>query len=124
MKSTQVLSIICNTICSQMSLDRTPLQSLDLFLLISSRISSSIVSVILTKYHYIILTDFPGIQFHRYISYIILILKDLHATCFLVINSSYQCLAIFGTATDLYLGRVNGDFINRHLNSFHQLRHY
>ena len=28
----------------------------------------SILSVILTKYHYIILTDYPGIQFHRYIS--------------------------------------------------------
>jgi hypothetical protein len=27
-----------------------------------------IFSVILTKYHYIILTDYPGIQFHRYIS--------------------------------------------------------
>jgi hypothetical protein len=27
-----------------------------------------ILSVILTKYHYIILTDYPGIQFHRYIS--------------------------------------------------------
>ena len=26
------------------------------------------LSVILTKYHYIILTDYPGIQFHRYIS--------------------------------------------------------
>ena len=23
---------------------------------------------ILTKYHYIVLTDYPGIQFHRYIS--------------------------------------------------------
>ena len=43
-----------------------PLQSLGLFLLISSRISD--LSVILTKYHYIILTDYPGIQFHRYIS--------------------------------------------------------
>jgi hypothetical protein len=27
-----------------------------------------ILSAILTKYHYIILTDYPGIQFHRYIS--------------------------------------------------------
>jgi hypothetical protein len=27
-----------------------------------------ILSVILTKYHYIILTDYTGIQFHRYIS--------------------------------------------------------
>jgi hypothetical protein len=27
-----------------------------------------ILSVILTKYHYIILTNYPGIQFHRYIS--------------------------------------------------------
>jgi hypothetical protein len=26
------------------------------------------LSVILTKYHNIILTDYPGIQFHRYIS--------------------------------------------------------
>jgi hypothetical protein len=43
-----------------------PLQSLGLFLLISSRISD--LSVILTKYHYIILTDYPRIQFHRYIS--------------------------------------------------------
>jgi type III secretory pathway component EscU len=28
----------------------------------------SILSFILTKYHYILLTDYPGIQFHRYIS--------------------------------------------------------
>jgi hypothetical protein len=34
-KSTQVLSIICNTICLQFSLYRAPLQSLGLFLLIS-----------------------------------------------------------------------------------------
>ena len=27
-----------------------------------------ILNAILTKYHYIILTDYPGIQFHRYIS--------------------------------------------------------
>ena len=27
-----------------------------------------ILSVILTQYYYIILTDYPGIQFHRYIS--------------------------------------------------------
>jgi hypothetical protein len=65
-KSTQVLSIICNTIYLQFSLYRAPLQSLVLFLLISSRIFD--FSVILTKYHYIILTDYPGIQFHRYIS--------------------------------------------------------
>jgi hypothetical protein len=26
-----------------------------------------ILSVILTKYHYIILTDYPGIQFHKYV---------------------------------------------------------
>ena len=38
-----------------------PLQSLGLFLLISSHISDF-------KYHYIILTDYPGIQFHIYIS--------------------------------------------------------
>ena len=38
-KSTQVLSIICNTICLQFSLYRAPLQSLGLFLLITSRIS-------------------------------------------------------------------------------------
>ena len=38
-KATQVLSIICNTICLQFSLYRAPLQSLGLFLLISSRIS-------------------------------------------------------------------------------------
>jgi hypothetical protein len=38
-KSTQVLSIICNTICLQFSLYQDPLQSLGLFLLISSRIS-------------------------------------------------------------------------------------
>ena len=60
-KSTEVLSIICNTICLQFSLYRAPLQSLGLFLLISSRISD--LSVILTKYHYIILTDYPGSNF-------------------------------------------------------------
>ena len=38
-KSTQVLSIICNTICLQFFLYRAPLQSLGFFLLISSRIS-------------------------------------------------------------------------------------
>ena len=38
-KSTQVLSIICNVIHLQFSLYRAPLQSLGLFLLISSRIS-------------------------------------------------------------------------------------
>ena len=38
-KTTQVLSIICDTICLQFSLYQAPLQSLDLFLLISSRIS-------------------------------------------------------------------------------------
>jgi hypothetical protein len=27
-----------------------------------------ILSVILTKYHYIILTDYPGDQFYRYVS--------------------------------------------------------
>ena len=27
-----------------------------------------ILSVILTKYHYLVLTDYAGIQFHRYIS--------------------------------------------------------
>ena len=37
--TTQVLSIICNTICLKFSLYRVPLQSLGLFLLISSRIS-------------------------------------------------------------------------------------
>ena len=36
---TQVLSIICNTICLQFFLYRAPLQNLGLFLLISSRIS-------------------------------------------------------------------------------------
>ena len=66
-KSTQVLSIICNTICLQFSLYPAPLQSLGLFLLISSTVFP-ILSVFLTKYHYIILTDYPGIQFHRYIS--------------------------------------------------------
>ena len=64
--TTQVLSIICNTICLQFSRYRAPLQSLGLFLLISSVFP--ILSVILTKYHYIILTDYTGIQFHRYIS--------------------------------------------------------
>ena len=39
-ESTQVLSIICNTICLQFSLYRAPLQILGLFLLISSRISN------------------------------------------------------------------------------------
>jgi hypothetical protein len=68
-KPTQVLSIICNRICLQFSLYRAPLQSLGLFLLISSRISDfKSISVILTKYHYIILTDYCGIQFHRCIS--------------------------------------------------------
>jgi hypothetical protein len=38
-KTTQVLSIICNTICLQFSFYRAPLQSLGLFLLISSCIS-------------------------------------------------------------------------------------
>jgi hypothetical protein len=38
-KTTQVLSIICNTICLQFSVFLAPLQSLGLFLLISSRIS-------------------------------------------------------------------------------------
>ena len=38
-KTTQVLSIICNTICLQFFLYRAPLQSLGLILLISSRIS-------------------------------------------------------------------------------------
>jgi hypothetical protein len=38
-KATQVLSIICNTICLQFSFYRAPFQSLGLFLLISSRIS-------------------------------------------------------------------------------------
>jgi hypothetical protein len=38
-KTTRVLSIFCNTICLQISLYRAPLQSLGLFLLISSRIS-------------------------------------------------------------------------------------
>jgi hypothetical protein len=38
-RPTQVLSIICNTICLQLSLYRAPLQSLGLFLLIASRIS-------------------------------------------------------------------------------------
>ena len=38
-KPTQVLSIICNTICLQFSLYQAPLQSLGLFLLITSRIS-------------------------------------------------------------------------------------
>ena len=42
------------------------LQSLGLFLLIHHVFP--ILSVILTKYHYIILTDYRGIQFHRYIS--------------------------------------------------------
>jgi hypothetical protein len=42
----------------QFSLYRASLQSLSLFVLISSRISD--LSVILTKYHYIILTDYPG----------------------------------------------------------------
>jgi hypothetical protein len=65
-KPTQVLSIICNAICLQFSLYRAPLQRLGLFLLISSCITD--LNVILTKYHYIILTDYPGIQFHRYIS--------------------------------------------------------
>ena len=41
-------------------------ENVGLFLLISSLFL--ILSVILTKYHYIILTDYPGIQFHRYIS--------------------------------------------------------
>ena len=63
-KTTRVLSIICNTICLQFSLYRAPLQSLGLFLLISSRISDFKCH----KYHYTILTDYPGIQFHRYIS--------------------------------------------------------
>ena len=40
-KTTQVLSIICNTVCLQLSLYRAPLQSLGLFLLISSRISDT-----------------------------------------------------------------------------------
>jgi hypothetical protein len=38
--NSQVLSIICNTICLQFSLYWAPLQSLGLFLLISSRISN------------------------------------------------------------------------------------
>jgi hypothetical protein len=38
-QAAQVLSIICNTICLQFSLYRAPLQSLGLFLLISSHIS-------------------------------------------------------------------------------------
>ena len=38
-KSTQVLSIICNTICLQFSHYQAPLQSLGLVLLITSRIS-------------------------------------------------------------------------------------
>jgi hypothetical protein len=36
-KATQVLSIICNTICLQFSHYQAPLQSLGLFLLIASR---------------------------------------------------------------------------------------
>jgi hypothetical protein len=38
-KTTQVLSVICNIICLQFSLYQAPLQSLGVFLLISSRIS-------------------------------------------------------------------------------------
>jgi hypothetical protein len=38
-KATQVLSMICNTICLQFSHYQAPLQSLGLFLLITSRIS-------------------------------------------------------------------------------------
>ena len=38
-KSTQLLSIICNTICLQFSHYQAPLQSLGLFLLITPRIS-------------------------------------------------------------------------------------
>ena len=49
--TTQVLSIICNTICLQFSLYRAPLQSLGLFLLI--------LSVILTKCHYININWLP-----------------------------------------------------------------
>jgi hypothetical protein len=47
-----------------------------------------------------------------------ILIKCSHATCFLVIHSSYQYSASFGKAADL-LVRVNGDFINRHSNSFH-----
>jgi hypothetical protein len=65
------------------------------------RLVFPILSVILTKYHYIILTDYTGIQFHRYFSSIILIPTNLHATCFLVIYSSYQYSANFGKAADL-----------------------
>jgi hypothetical protein len=60
----------------------------------------------------IILTDYPGIQFHRYISEIILILMNLHATClphrsFIAVIT--RCSANFGTAADSLLGRANGD---------------
>ena len=97
-----MLSIICNTICLQFSLYRAPLQSLGLFLLISSRISDFID--IFLNY----------INFNQY----------LPATCFLAMYGSYQCPVNFGKDSRLITRCVNGDFTTKHSNSFHKLRHY
>ena len=43
----------------------------------------------------------------------------LPATCFLIIYSSYQCPVNFGKDSRLIIRCVNGDFTNKHSNSFH-----
>jgi hypothetical protein len=60
-KTTQVLSIICNTICLQFSLYRALCRVCVCFHLFHHVFP--ILSVILTKYHYIILTNYPGSNF-------------------------------------------------------------
>ena len=63
-KYNQNNSSVVNNMRFNFSLYRAPLQSLGLFLLILSHIFDFKCH----SYHYIILTDYPGIQFHRYIS--------------------------------------------------------
>jgi hypothetical protein len=91
----QVLSILCNAICLQFSHYQAPLQSLGLFYWLHHVFQ--ILSVILTNYHYIILTGYPRSNFLNYINYNEFTWK----ACFLVIYSSYQCPANFGKSTNL-----------------------
>jgi hypothetical protein len=90
------------------------------YLYVKLKALASWIFLSFTLCHYIILTDYPGIQFHRYISLNYINFNQyLRATCFLVIYSSYQCPVNFGKDSWLIIRCVNGDFTNKHSNSFH-----
>ena len=76
------------------------------------------LSVILTKYHYIILTDYPGIQFQIYF------LNYINSNQYLPVHAFWLFIALSVSGklrkrSGLIIRCVNDDFTNRHSNYFH-----